>query len=432
MNSVFWFRRDLRLEDNHGLFQALKQGGEVIPVFIFDTDILSKLNDQQDQRVSFIHQTLSQLQDSLQKVGSSLQVLVGKPSEILPQFLIDNQVNKFFLNHDYEPLAIQRDQEIEEFCSSQSIEFHSFKDQVIFEKSEIVKKDKSPYVVFTPYSKKWKESLQTQHTQTYLSEQLIHNFKKIDYSPIPSLNEIGFEKSQKPIPSSKISIPIISNYDKTRDIPSILGTSRLSVHLRFGTISIRKLVDLGLKYNGTWLNELIWREFYMMILFHFPHVEEQSFRKEYDQIPWVNNENEFQKWCEGKTGYPIVDAGMRELNATGFMHNRVRMITASFLIKHLLVDWRLGAAYFAEKLLDYDLSANNGGWQWAASSGCDAVPYFRIFNPSLQTKKFDPELKYIKKWIPEFDNPFMYPQPIINHQFARQRAIDTYKTTLQS
>lgn len=432
MKTVFWFRRDLRLEDNHGLFQALKNSNEVIPLFIFDTTIISKLTDKKDQRVNFIHQCLENLQKEFIKVGTSLKVLIGNPSEILPNFLINNSIEQLFLNHDYEPSCIVRDKKIYDFCQTQKIRFKSFKDQVIFEKSEVTKADKKPYTVFTPYSKKWKEHLRHSPIEHYPSHDLMANFRKTDDQKIPTLTEIGFEKSDKVIPSSKIQLDIISTYDQTRDIPSINGTSRLSVHLRFGTISIRKLVKIAQKMNETWLNELIWREFYMMILFHFPHVVENSFKKQYDLIPWVNNETEFQKWCEGKTGYPIVDAGMRELNATGFMHNRVRMITASFLVKHLLIDWRWGEQYFAEKLLDYDLSANNGGWQWAASSGCDAVPYFRIFNPSLQTEKFDKSLTYIRKWIPEFDNPFEYPIEIINHKFARQRAITTYKNTLQS
>lgn len=432
MKTVFWFRRDLRLDDNHGLFQGLKNSNDVIPIFIFDTTILSKLSDKKDQRVHFIHQCLENLQKEFVKIGSSFTVLIGNPSEILPDFLITNKVQQLFLNHDYEPSSIERDQQIHDFCKTQNIGFKSFKDQVIFEKSEVTKADKKPYTIFTPYSKKWKEHLRLSPIEHYSSEDLLQNFEKTIPKKIPSLAEIGFEKSNKSIPSTKIQLDIIATYDQTRDYPSINGTSRLSVHLRFGTISPRKLVKIAQKTNEIWLNELIWREFYMTILFHFPHVVEKSFKKEYDLIPWVNNETEFQKWCEGKTGYPIVDAGMRELNETGFMHNRVRMITASFLVKHLLIDWRWGEHYFAEKLLDYDLSANNGGWQWAASSGCDAVPYFRIFNPSLQTEKFDKSLTYIRKWIPEFDNPFEYPTEIINHKFARQRAITTYKNTLKS
>ncbi len=431
MKTVFWFRRDLRLHDNHGLFQALANSSEVLPVFVFDKNILDKLEDSSDQRVTFIHQCLETLQKQLTAWGSTLSILVGDPTEEIPKFLAKQKAEAIYLNHDYESYAIERDKKIASFCSQNNIQFNSYKDQVIFEKKEVCKKDGTAYTVFTPYSKVWKAQLEKVPYYPSEHENYHQNYVKCEAKEIPTLASFGFEKSKKSIPSAEINTDIIKSYDKTRDFPAFKGTSRLSVHLRFGTISIRECVSIALETNETWLNELIWRDFYMMILHNFPHVAEKSFKKDYENIPWDNNKDNFKKWCEGKTGYPMVDAGMRELNATGFMHNRVRMITASFLIKHLLIDWKWGEQYFAEKLLDYDLSANNGGWQWAASSGCDAVPYFRIFNPTLQTEKFDKELKYIKKWIPEFDNPFEYPQPIIKHSFARQRAIDTYKNALQ-
>lgn len=429
--SIFWYRRDLRLDDNAGLYHALKSTYPVLPIFIFDQNILEKLNDKKDRRVAFINQALSEVQKKLAALGSTIVVKYGNPGVVWKEILQEFDVAEVYTNHDYEKYAIERDREIGTLLNAKGIAFYTFKDQTIFEKNEVLSGAGTPYTVFTPYSRKWKETLNDFYLKSYPNEIYNHNFFQHDIVEMPTLKEIGFDSIGEEFPKKDIREELIRKYDELRDIPSILGTSRLSVHLRFGTVSIRKLVQKALKLNEKWLNELIWRDFYMNILYHFPHISEgKSFRKEYDNIIWRNNELEFQKWCEGKTGYPIVDAGMRELNKTGFMHNRVRMITASFLIKHLLIDWRWGEAYFAQKLLDFDFSANNGGWQWASSSGCDAAPYFRIFNPTSQTQKFDPELKYIKKWIPEL-NSFDYPKPIVEHSFARERVLKVYKEALE-
>jgi deoxyribodipyrimidine photo-lyase len=428
--AIFWFRRDLRLEDNAGLYHALKSGYKVLPIFIFDRNILDKLENKQDQRVEFILKALSDIQAQLLSFGSSLLIKYGCPTEIWKKLISDFEITEVFNNHDYEKYAVERDNQIGEMLNTKGIAFYTFKDQTIFEKNEVLSGAKTPYTVFTPYSRKWKETLNEFYLKPYATEKYYQNFIKTDPFKLPTLEEIGFVETGSVFPKKELHEELIKKYDEVRDIPSILGTSRLSVHLRFGTISIRKLAKKAIVLNEKWLNELIWRDFYMNILYHFPHISEgQAFRKEYDNIIWRNNEVEFKKWCEGKTGYPIVDAGMRELNTTGFMHNRVRMITAGFLIKHLLIDWRWGEAYFAGKLMDFDFSANNGGWQWASSSGCDAAPYFRIFNPTSQTQKFDPQLKYIKKWIPEL-NSFEYPQPIVEHSFARERVLKAYKDAL--
>jgi len=423
--NIFWFRRDLRFDDNIGLYQAL-QRGNVLPVFIFDRNILDKLSNTRDHRINFIHREVLKLKNELEKIGSSLLVFHDTPRNVFKDLVSKYKIQAVFFNHDYEPYAIERDDKISRYLKSHGIETHSFKDQVIFEKSEVVKNDEKPYTVFTPYSRKWKSELKKIKLPEYNTKEIMQDFIKTSAFEYPKLKDLGFIEFENEIPPKEFNKDIISNYHLTRDIPSVKGTSRLSVHLRFGTISIRKLVKLASQLNETFLNELIWREFYMIILWHFPHVITQSFKKKYDLIEWRNNEQEFELWKIGKTGYPIVDAGMRELNNTGFMHNRLRMITASFLTKHLLIDWRWGEAYFGEKLMDYELSSNNGGWQWAASTGCDAVPYFRIFNPEKQTEKFDKDLTYISKWIPELNSPD-YPKPIVEHKFARDRALETYK-----
>ncbi|NOS91835.1 MAG: deoxyribodipyrimidine photo-lyase [Cyclobacteriaceae bacterium] len=423
--TLFWFRRDLRLQDNAGLYHALKENEHVLPLFIFDTEILENLEDKTDLRVAFIHQSLVTLQEQLTKLGSSLLVLHGNPVELFQTI----QPKAVYTNHDYEPYAQSRDKKVKEILEKKGIVFRSFKDQVIFEKSEVVKDDGLPYTVFTPYSRKWKAALTEASHQSFACEKLFQHFKKVAPLPFPSLAEIGFEETTFSFPERMVKQSIIEKYDQQRNFPAIAGTTKLSVHLRFGTVSIRKLVQIALKKNETWLNELIWRDFYHMILWHFPQVETKAFKPAYDKIKWRNNEKEFAAWCQGQTGYPIVDAGIRELNQTGFMHNRVRMIVASFLTKHLLIDWRWGEAYFAKKLLDFDLAANNGGWQWAASSGCDAAPYFRVFNPQLQTEKFDPDFKYIKHWVPEWGTP-TYPKPIVDHKAARDRVLKVYKEAL--
>lgn len=429
--NIFWFRRDLRLEDNHGLFQALNAGLPVLPIFIFDKNILDDL-PRSDRRVVFIHRTLHAIQEKLMKAGKSFQVFYGTPEEAFNTLASQHTIENVFTNRDYEPYAQKREAVISAFLSAKGIQLKDFKDQVIFEKDEVMKDDGLPYTVFTPYSRKWKAKLQPHHYQSFQSEKSITNFLSIPPHPIPSLKEMGFEDMDIDFPVSIVNKDIVKQYKERRDYPSIPGTTRLSVHLRFGTISIRELVRTVKDLSESYLNELIWREFYQMILWNFPSVGEgRAFKPQYDRIKWRNNEAEFKKWCEGKTGYPIVDAGMRELNETGFMHNRVRMIVASFLCKHLLIDWRWGEAYFAEKLLDFDLSANNGGWQWAAGSGCDAAPYFRVFNPRLQTEKFDKELAYIRKWVPEFQE-FSYPAPIVDHEMARKRCLEVYAAAVKS
>jgi deoxyribodipyrimidine photo-lyase len=427
--TVFWFRRDLRLEDNAGLSHALQSGSKVLCLFIFDSVILEKLEDTKDRRVNFIYQSLLMLKQQLEAAGSTLIMLYGNPIDIYKKI----NPKAVYTNHDYEPYAKKRDEHVSKVLGANGIPFKSFKDQVIFEKNEVTKDDGTPYTIFTPYSKRWKLKLTDAPIKSYPSEKNLSQLVKINRSiPVPTLKDLGFEETviEPEIGNRIIETSIIKNYHNTRNFPDIKGTTRLSVHLRFGTVSIRKFATIAFKENQTWLNELIWRDFYQMILFQFPDIETQSFKPAYDRIQWRNNEKEFEAWCEGRTGYPIVDAGMRELTSTGFMHNRVRMITASFLAKHLLIDWRWGEAYFAKKLLDYDMAANNGGWQWAAGTGCDAAPYFRVFNPELQTEKFDPELKYIKHWIPEFDTSD-YPQPIVEHRFARDRAIKTYRAALK-
>lgn len=426
--NLFWFRRDLRLVDNAGLYHALQSGAPVLPVFIFDKNILDELEDKQDKRVQFIYDALCRLDAQLRNRDSALQVIYSTPVAAFTQLISEYDVKAVFTNHDYEPYAIQRDEQVSRLLNEKGILFHSYKDQVIFEKQEILKDNKEPYTVFTPYSRKWKQTLTDFYLKEYPVQKYLQHLYKYNAKPIPKPEEIGFVSSSINV-SMEANEELIRNYDKTRDIPSVNGTTRLSVHLRFGTISIRHLVSLAKQWNEIFLNELIWREFYQMILWHFPHVVNGAFKTEYDHIHWRNNEDEFKHWCEGRTGYPIVDAGMRQLNETGYMHNRVRMITASFLTKHLLIDWHWGEAYFAKKLLDFDLSANNGGWQWAAGTGCDAAPYFRIFNPYLQTGKFDPQLKYILQWVPEYGTP-SYPKPIVEHSFARIRCLKVYKEGL--
>ncbi len=429
--NICWFRRDLRLDDNAALYHALKDDKPVLPVFIFDKNILDQLEIKADRRVEFIHSVLEEMQTDLKTMGSSLEVYYGYPEDVYKQLLKKYKIEKVFTNTDYEPYAIERDDAIEKLLSQHGASLHRYKDQVIFEKKEIVKDDGTPYTVFTPYSRKWKASLNEFYIKSYPVKKYTENFFRQKAVAIPSLKSMGFEEVDKPFPSAQLNTALIKKYKEQRDYPAIHGTSKLGVHLRFGTISIRKLATKATTLSDTFLNELIWRDFYHMILWNFPHVgKAKAFKTEYDLIKWRNNEKEFERWCNGTTGYPIVDAGMRELNETGFMHNRVRMITASFLTKHLLIDWRWGEAYFAEKLLDYDFAANNGGWQWAAGSGCDAAPYFRIFSPTRQTENFDKDLKYIRKWVPELDE-LTYPLPMVDHDFARKRCLEVYSKALK-
>lgn len=426
--TVFWFRRDLRLEDNIGLFHALQSEDAVLPIFIFDTSILSQLSED-DARVTFIHQQLEKIQDQLQTEGRSLAVFYGEPLEVFAKLITENKVKSIYTNHDYEPYARKRDLELFKLFQEKSIEFKTSKDQVIFEKNEVAKEDGSPYVVYTPYANKWKQNFNKTILRHYNSEDYIKNIIPHRY-PFLSLHDIGFKPSTLAVTPYDVSTSLIDNYEATRNYPALNKTSYLGIYLRFGVVSIRHMIAKAIESkNETFFKELIWREFFMQILWHYPYTVNKSFRSKYDAIQWDNNESLFQKWCEGKTGYPFVDAGMRELNATGHMHNRVRMITASFLCKHLLIDWRWGETYFASKLLDYEQASNVGNWQWAAGSGVDAAPYFRIFNPTEQIKKFDSDLVYIKKWVPELETT-LYPKPIVDHKEARERCLLTYKAAV--
>ena len=428
---VFWFRRDLRLEDNLGLLQALRHGEPVLPIFIFDRNILDRLEDRDDARVSFIHQTISALHQRLAAMGSGLLVFHGTPLDVFRQLVRDRTLSAVHVNHDYEPYARRRDSEVADLLREHGVAFHSHKDIVLFERAEVVKDDGLPYTVFTPYSRKWLSVAERTGISEVDTEPWMHHFHKTPTPKPPSLESMGFSRSAIQFPSTDVSNDLISHYAERRNFPSMPATSRLGLHLRFGTISIRALANRARSLSPTFLNELIWRDFYHMILWHFPQVGEgKAFKPVYDLIEWRADPEGFDRWCLGQTGYPIVDAGMRELAATGFMHNRVRMITASFLTKHLLIDWRLGEAWFARKLLDFDLAANNGGWQWAAGSGCDAAPYFRVFNPGLQTEKFDAKGEYIRKWVPEYGE-LTYPRPMVEHTFARNRCLQAYGRVLK-
>jgi deoxyribodipyrimidine photo-lyase len=428
--SICWLRRDLRLVDNAALYHALKGEYPVLVLFIFDKNILDKLANKADPRVTFIHETIAQLASELLHKGSSLLVKYGHTEKIWPEILSTYNVQAVYANHDYEPYATKRDDGLSAYLNSKNVRFFTFKDQVIFEKDEILKADGKPYTVFTPYYKQWLKKLDQFQIKSYPTNKYFKNLYQTKAIAIPNLKAIGYEKSTQKIPAIKFKDKL-HDYDEKRDYPAIDATTHLGIHLRFGTVSIRQVVAEAMCQNAhKWLSELVWREFYMMILWHFPHIVNHAFKPAYDQIEWRNNENEFIHWCEGKTGYPIVDAGMRQLNETGFMHNRVRMVVASFLCKHLLIDWRWGEAYFAEKLLDYEQASNVGGWQWACGSGNDAAPYFRVFNPELQLKKFDPKLAYVYKWAPEY-NSALYPIPIVEHTFARERVLKVFKKALK-
>ena len=434
--SIFWFRRDLRLFDNAGLYKTLKSSKEVVAVFIFDSNILDELEDKSDPRVLFIHQTMSGIQEKLRELGSDLSVYYGRPKELFPKILQEHQPDAVFTNRDYEPYAKERDLRVKDMCETRGIDFNTSKDHVIFESNEVTKDDGDPYVVFTPYKRRWLTRLHSRGEgsasyffKSYPCEKYFGAFAQRKGKEIVSLQDMGFKNKNYAFPSTTVPQKTIKEYDKKRNFPAVDGTSRLGLHFRFGTISIREKARKAVRLNETYLSELVWRDFYSTILDLFPKVVDTSFREKYDVIPWRNNEMEFHAWCEGKTGYPIVDAGMRELNTTGYMHNRVRMVVASFLTKHLLIDWRWGEAYFAKKLLDFDLASNNGGWQWAAGCGTDAAPYFRIFNPTSQMDKFDKEKKYVKKWVPEYGTDH-YIDPIVDHKEARERCLATYKQAL--
>ncbi|AWX45894.1 Deoxyribodipyrimidine photo-lyase [Flagellimonas maritima] len=426
--SVFWFRRDLRLDDNVGFLEALKGDFPVLPIFIFDSEILDKL-PQDDARVTFLHETLQKMRNELQdQYNSSIAIYHGDPETVFKKLINDFTIKTVFTNHDHEPYAKERDEQIKKLLSKKDIEFKTYKDQVIFEKDEVVKDDGDPYVVYTPYKNKWKSIFKEDNLKIHYTSQYMDNL--IEHSRLPnlSLSDIGFKTSSIKVPDYTVTPTLIENYEDTRNFPAKEnGTSRLGPHLRFGTVSIRKMIKKAIaEKNEVFWSELIWREFFMQILWHFPHTQEEAFRPKYDRIEWRNNENEFEKWKNGETGYALVDAGMRELNKTGYMHNRVRMLVASFLCKHLLIDWRWGEAYFAEKLLDYEMSSNVGNWQWAAGSGVDAAPYFRIFNPMTQVDKFDKQKEYINKWVPDLQE-MTYPDKMVDHKEARERCLKVYK-----
>ena len=426
--SVFWFRRDLRLDDNLGLNAALSSGLKVIPIFIFDTEIINKL-EKNDLRIKMIHAALVKLNDAMLGNRCNVGMYLGNPKAVFESLLKKYKIKSVYTNRDYEPYALERDKSIKSFLEKKNVTYKSFKDQVIFEKDEVVKDDGNPYKVYTPYSRKWIETLNARGFETCKSETKLNSLASLEL-PYLTLKEIGFDEKEFDIPLFNIDFKTIEKYEETRNFPYLNSTSRIGAHLRFGFVSIRKLVEKAYKKsNKTYLKELIWREFFMQILWHFPYTQEKSFKPKYDRIKWLNNDEEFKKWCEGNTGYPLVDAGMRELNQTGFMHNRVRMLVGSFLCKHLLIDWRWGEKYFAKKLLDYEMSSNVGNWQWVAGCGVDASPYFRIFNPKEQIKKFDKDFKYIKKWVPEFQSS-LYPKEIIDHKFARNRCLETFKAAV--
>lgn len=428
--TIFWFRRDLRLEDNVGLYYALKTRENVLPVFIFDSYTLDQIEDKQDARIVFVYQQLQQLRKQLEKYGAGLHVAYGQPLAVFQSLCEKYHVCNVYANSEYEPYSRQRDELVEEYLQGRGIDFIINKDQVIFEKDELLNAQGKPYIVFTPYKRKFLSKLNKALVRNYDAKPYFYNFFRSESLPFPSLEEMGFEHASYDFPDVHVSGQLLELYGSDRDFPARNGTSRVGIHLRFGTVSIRKITAKAMMVSPTFLSELIWRNFYMTILWFYPQVVTRSFKPKYDEIRWENNQVHFDAWCAGKTGYPMVDAGMRELNQTGYMHNRLRMVTASFLCKHLLIDWRWGEAYFASKLLDFDLAANNGGWQWAAGSGCDAAPYFRIFNPELQARKFDPEMEYIRKWVPEIESP-SYPKPIVEHRAARQRALERYGEVLQ-
>jgi deoxyribodipyrimidine photo-lyase len=428
--AIFWFRRDLRLHDNAGLYYALLSGYPVVPLFIFDRNILDDLEEKKDPRLTFIHNAVLKIREELKQDGADILVEYGFPLKIWKRLADEYDIAEVYTNTDYEPYATERDKEVYRILKKKDIVLKTCKDQVIFEKQEILSGQGTPYTVFTPYSRAWKEKLNDFYLKSYPTKKYFRHFHKWENATSPALQDMGFEKVDYEFPSDIVDNALLKDYAKERDFPAKEATSRIGIHLRFGTVSIRKLASQARGHSDVFLNELIWRDFYQQILSNFPHTGKGgAFRKAYDFIKWRYDKADFQKWCEGKTGYPLVDAGMRQLNAIGFMHNRVRMVTASFLSKHLLIDWRWGEAYFAEKLLDYDLAANNGGWQWAAGSGTDAAPYFRIFNPAAQAEKFDPKMEYVKKWVPEFGTAD-YPEPMVDHKMARERCLKAYKDAL--
>lgn len=427
--NVFWFRRDLRINDNHALFNALKSGLKVVPIFIFDKDILKEFPNTNDRRLNFIYKELKNINNKLLEFNSSILIFNSTVKSSFENLLQKFNVNAVFYNKDYEPYATKRDSEIELYLKERGIEFKGYKDHVIFETNEIVKPDKTPYTVFTPYSKKWKLLLETEMLKTFESEELIKNFLTFE-GRFPTLKELGYNELDYIFPKSNFNKNVIRSYETQRNFPHLDGGSKLGVHLRFGTISIRTAVNNALKFSDCWLNELIWREFFIQLMWHFPKNEHFCFKQKYNYFEWLNDEAKFDKWCKAETGFQIVDAGIRELIQTGYMHNRVRMITANFLTKLLQIDWRWGERFFAEHLLDYELAINNGNWQWAAGTGADAAPYFRIFNPLEQIKKFDSNNIYIDKWLPK--EKYKQIKPIVDYKVARSQYLERFSQFLKN
>jgi deoxyribodipyrimidine photo-lyase len=462
--SLCWFRRDLRLHDHAALYRALKDSAAVHCVFVFDTDILDNLEDKQDSRVEFIWHALREFNERLQQQGSALHVLHGKPQQLIPQLARELDAQAVFCNRDYEPDAVARDAAVEQALGD--IEFHRCKDQVIFEQSEILTGSGKPYGVFTPYKNAWLKKLDDFYLRAYPVEKYLASLARCDATPLPALESFGFEAGAlnvQAMPPGESGanelfddfLQRIGLYREARDYPAVKGVSYLSVHLRFGTISVRRLAAAAHRIGGagaeTWISELIWREFYQMLLHHHPHLAQgRAYKPQFDSIAFPNDAEKFAAWCEARTGYPLIDAAMRQLNQTGYMHNRLRMVTASFLVKDLHVDWRWGERYFALHLLDFDLASNNGGWQWAASTGCDAQPWFRIFNPVTQSEKFDAQGMFIRRYVPELATcpdkwihaPWLmpqdeqrrcnvaigrdYPAPIVDHALARIKTLALY------
>lgn len=469
-NSLVWLRRDLRLHDHHALYQACKESENVHLTFVFDDNILKYL-PKEDMRLTFIHDSLVEMEEELKKYEASINILAGNPIEEIPKLCKKLNIEQVYTNRDYEPYATARDQRVKKALEEMGIIFCDYKDTVFFEKGEIKTKTDAPYKVFTPYKNKWYEKFveinETLSDYKPNLKKLAENdnknsitrkdwHKALGFTVMPPTLKAGTKEAKKRMKTFEKNIEL---YDEARDFPAMDKTSNISPYIRHGNISVRDLLRKGMsgKSNGhrIWTSEVIWREFYQQILAEFPHVKKGAFKQEYDDIKWIGGKKEFDAWKEGRTGYPLVDAAMRCLNETGMMHNRLRMVVASFLCKTLLVNWKKGEAYFAEKLLDFDLAANNGGWQWSASSGTDAQPYFRIFNPYSQSEKFDKDGIFIKKWCPELagfsakkiHNPSLadmleqteagctigvdYPFPVVDYKQKRAQALEMYKSALK-
>ncbi|TGE15405.1 cryptochrome/photolyase family protein [Hymenobacter elongatus] len=433
---LFWHRRDLRLHDNAGLAVALQSGLPVVPLFIYDREILDQLPSRRDARVTFIYDEVERLGRQTEQAGGTFLAFYGRPLEVFAQLVQHYEVAGVYTNEDYEPYAAVRDAAIAELIKPAGTEFRVFKDQVIFAKNEILSKSGTPPRVFGAYSKTWLAALRDEHLVPYPStEHFVESnlMPLAEAAPRPTLEQMGFERYEQFVPAAELpAAALVSNYHNTRDKPGLVNSStRRSVHLRFGTLSVRELMQQAKELNPKLLNELIWRDFFMMILWHYPFTATESYDPRLRLVPYRNNEDEFRAWCEGRTGYPLVDAGMRELNQTGYMPNRARIAAAGFLVKHLLIDWRWGDRYFADKLLDYDMSQNVGNWQWMAGTGAVAAPWFRVYSPQSQQEQYDTTFDYVRQWIPEFGTRD-YPTPIVEHKFARERAIATFRAAYQA